>query len=104
MEKEKSQRLTSNKGIGWQFNPPEAPNFGRVFKQLLKRPRMQLKAVFTGMESLLNSRPLTSVSRRCHGRAGVDPNHFLIGKKMGGQLAPDRRLISRLSPLEAEVS
>ena len=73
MDQEKLQRLTSNKGIDWQFNPPEAPHFGGVFERMIKAAKRaiyavlkeadvddeELQTVFTGTESLLNSRPLT---------------------------------------------
>ena len=72
----KIQRLTSNKGIDWQFNPPEAPRFGGVFERMIKASKRaiyavlkeaevdeELQTVFTGAESLLNSRPLTAVSQ-----------------------------------------
>ena len=45
----------------------------------------ELQTVFTGAESLFNSRPLTTVSGDVN---ALTPNHFLIGQ-MGGELAPD---------------
>ena len=36
IDKGKMQRLTSNKGIDWQFNPSEAPHFGGVFERMTK--------------------------------------------------------------------
>ena len=76
MDQEKLQRLTSNKGSNWQFNPPEASHFGGVFKRMIKAAKRaiyvvlkeadvddeELQTVFTGTESLLNSRPLTTVN------------------------------------------
>ena len=102
MDQEKIQRLTSNKGIDWQFNPPEAPHFGGVFERMIKAAKRaiyavlkeadvddeELQTVFTGTESLLNSRPLTTVSGDVNDELVLTPNHFLIGK-MGGELAPD---------------
>ena len=102
MEQDKIQRLTSNQGIEWQFNPPEAPHFGGVFERMIKSAKRaiyavlkdtdvndeELQTVFTGAESLLNSRPLTTVTRDVNDEPVLTPNHFLIGQ-MGGELAPD---------------
>lgn len=102
MDQDKIQRLTSNQGIEWQFNPPEAPHFGGVFERMIKSAKRaiyailneadvndeELQTVFTGAESLLNSRPLTTVSGDVNDEPVLTPNHFLIGQ-MGGELAPD---------------
>ena len=48
----------------------------------------EIQTVFTGAESLLNSRPLTTVSGDVNDETTLTPNHFLIGQ-MGGELAPD---------------
>ena len=102
MDQDKIQRLTSNQGIEWQFNPPEAPHFGGVFERMIKSAKRaiyailndadvndeELQTVFTGAESLLNSRPSTTVSGDVNDESLLTPNHFLIGQ-MGGELAPD---------------
>ena len=44
--------------------------------------------MFTGTKSLLNSRPLTTVSGDVNDELVLTSNHFLIGK-MGGELAPE---------------
>ena len=86
--------MTSNNGIRWHWNPPLAPHFGSVFERMIKSAKRAINAilghadvkdeelltVFTGVESLLNSRPLTATSN--------GPNHFLMGH-MGGELAPE---------------
>ena len=48
----------------------------------------EIQTVFTGAESLLNSRPLTTVSGDFNDETTLTPNHVLIGQ-MGGELAPD---------------
>ena len=104
IDKGKIQRLTSNKGIDWQFNPSEAPHFGGVFERVTKAAKRKcaiyavlkeadvedekLQTVFTGAESLLNSRPLTTVSGDANDELVLTPNHFLI-RKISGELAPD---------------
>ena len=98
----KLQRLTCNKGIDWQFNTQEAPHFGGVFERTIKAAKRaiyailkeadvddeELQTVFTGTESPLNSRPLTTVSGDVNDELVLTPNHFLIGN-MDGELAPD---------------
>ena len=48
----------------------------------------KLITVFTGVESLLNSRPLTYQSSDPRDSVPLTPNHFLHGQ-MGGQFAPE---------------
>ena len=48
----------------------------------------ELLTVFTGVESLLNSRPLTAASNDPNDYPVLTLNHFLIGN-VGGELAPE---------------
>ena len=94
--------LTSNQGIEWHFNPPAAPHFNGVFERMIKLAKRaiyailkeadvndeELQTVFTGADSLLNFRPLTTVSGEVNDETALTPSHFLIGQ-MGGELAPD---------------
>ena len=48
----------------------------------------ELITVSTGVESLLNSRPLTYQSSDPRDHVPLTPNHFLHGQ-MGGQFAPE---------------
>ena len=48
----------------------------------------ELITVFAGVESLLNSRPLTYQSSDPRDSVPLTPNHFLHGQ-MGGQFAPE---------------
>lgn len=48
----------------------------------------ELETVMIGAESLLNSRPLTTVSGDHNDETVLTPNHFLIGH-IGGELAPE---------------
>ena len=100
LDQDKIQRMTSNNGIRWHWNPPLAPHFGGVFERMIKSAKRAINAilghadvkdeelltVFTGVESLLNSRPLTATSKDPNDDPILTPNHFLIGH-MGGELA-----------------
>ena len=102
MDQEKLQRLTSNQGINCQFNSSGAPRFGGVFESMIKSTKRaiyavlseadvndeELQTVFTGVESLLNSRPLSTINGDVKDEPVLSPNHFLIGQ-MGGELAPE---------------
>ena len=55
----------------------------------------EIQTVFTGAESLLNSRPLTTVSGDVNDETTLTPNHFLLGQ-MGGELAQIHSIRRRL--------
>jgi hypothetical protein len=102
LDQDKIQRMTANNGIRWHWNPPLAPHFGGVFERMIKAAKRAIYAIlgnadvndeellttFTGVESLLNSRPLTVMSDDPKDEQVLTPNHFLIGH-MGGELAPE---------------
>ena len=77
MEQGAHQRpVLSQDGVQWQFNPPASPHFGGVWERLVRSSKTALKAIagkqrvndeilltfVADAESLLSSRPLTSVS------------------------------------------
>ena len=84
------------------FNPPCAPHFGGVFESTIKAAKRvicgflgqadvndeELQTVITIVKSLLNSRPLTTLSGEVDDEVALTPNHFLIGH-MGGESAPE---------------
>ena len=102
IDKEKVESQTSNKGLEWHWNPPVSPHFGGVFERMIQSAKRgiqgilgnaevndeELGTVIVGVESLLNSRPLTHVSGDPNDEPVLTPNHFLIGQ-MGGELAPE---------------
>lgn len=101
IDQDKVQRMTSNKGVTWKCNPPDGPHFGGVFESTIKSAKRAIAAVlsdaevsdeeletlFFGVESLLNSRPLTTVSDDPNDNLVLTPHHFLIGQ-MGGDFVP----------------
>jgi len=48
----------------------------------------ELQTCFTGVQSLLNSRPLTTISDDPNDEPVLTPNHFIIGQ-MDGDIVPD---------------
>jgi hypothetical protein len=81
--------------ITWTYNPPEAPHMGGAWERLIrcvKRPLklmlnnhtvtdFQLLTIFTEVENIVNSRPLTPVSDDINDYEALTPNHFLIGRQ-----------------------
>ena len=70
LDKEKIQRVTTYKGVKRILNPPAAPHFGDVHEVMVKLAKRAIYGVlgdsevtdetsFSGVESLMNSRPLT---------------------------------------------
>ena len=102
LDEEKIKDKTASKGVKWLFNPPAAPYFGGINEIMVKAAKTaiyavvgnadvsdeELMTVFTGAESLLNSRPLTYQSSDVRDIVPLTPNHFLYGQA-GGQLAPE---------------
>ena len=76
--------------VRWQFNPPAGPHFGGVHEAMIKCAKHAIYAVlgnedirdeelltaFAGVESLLNSRPLTYQSADPKDAPPLTPNHF----------------------------
>ncbi|KAL9987286.1 hypothetical protein ACROYT_G001568 [Oculina patagonica] len=57
----------------------------------------ELETTFIGVESLMNSRPLTTVSDDPNDEPVLTPNHFLIGQ-MGGDFVPESVDTTPFSP------
>lgn len=104
LDQDQIQRKTNHmfNKVTWHFNPPAAPHFGGIHEIMIKSAKNAIYAVlkngdirdeelltaFTGVESLLNSRPLTYQSSDSRDAPPLTPNHFLHGQ-MGGEVAPE---------------
>ena len=102
LDRDQLQRMTSNRSVTWHWNPPLAPHFGGVFESMIKLAKRAISAIlrdadindeelqttFVGVESLMNSRPLTALSDNANDEPVLTPNHFLIGQ-MGGDFVPE---------------
>jgi len=91
--KQISDHLTRN-AIEWKFNPPSSPWMGGVWESLVKIVKRALKTVITDrlltdealttflceVESVVNSRPLTSISDDPNDFDAITPNHFIINR------------------------
>ena len=87
-------------GIEWRFNPPTASHFGGAWERQIRTIRKILNSLLTQqtldddglhtlmceVESILNSRPLTSVSTDSRDCEPLTPNHLLLFR--GGHTAP----------------
>ena len=92
-------KFSNHKNIEWIFNPPASPWMGGVWESLVKSVKTGLKAIvkdrtFTDeslqtflceVESILNGRPLTSISDDISDFEPLTPNHLLIGEPSTNQ-------------------
>ena len=93
------QKFSNHQNLEWIFKPPASPWMGGVWESLVKSVKTGLKAIvkdriFTDeslqtflceVESVLNGRPLTSISDDISDFEPLTPNHLLIGEASPNQ-------------------
>ena len=105
-------RYAAREGITWKFNPPKAPHMGGSWERLVKSVKIALKhilkdriltdfqllTIFTEVEAILNSRPLTPTSDHIEDLEALTPNHFIL-VRASNNLSPgivcDKEISSR---------
>ena len=111
LDQDKIQQTTAYRGVKWNFNPPGAPHFGGIHETMIKSAKKaiygilgtsdvtdeELITIVAGVESLLNSRPLTYQTADPRDVVPLTPNHFLHGQ-LGGQFAPETVDTTDFSP------
>ncbi|XP_058827087.1 uncharacterized protein LOC131687062 [Topomyia yanbarensis] len=92
ISEECSKKFTNAK-TRWSFNPPSAPHMGGLWERLVRSVKESLKELEDGRslsnevletalaeaEGMINSRPLTFVSKENADPEALTPNHFLLG-------------------------
>lgn len=98
--------LLANDGTQWLFNPPAAPHFGGQWEAGVKSVKYHLRRVvgdilltyeemntlLTQIETMLNSRPLGSLSDDPEDLNALTPGHFLTGNVLN--IIPELSLLS----------
>ncbi|CAG7829073.1 unnamed protein product [Allacma fusca] len=107
------EKLLSNEGIQWRFNPPSAPHMGGLWEAGVKSTKYHLKRVLgntplnyeefatllTQVEACLNSRPICPISSSPEDLSALTPGHFTGGGDLTALPEPDysHEKINRLS-------
>ena len=90
------EKSLEQKGIKWTFHTPAGPHMSGTWERLVKSCKRALKAIigvgcvndhtlrtlFTEVEAMMNSRPLTAVSDDPKDLQPLTPNHLLVQRRV----------------------
>nr|CAH7734508.1 unnamed protein product [Callosobruchus chinensis] len=85
-----------NNSISWKFIPPRSPHHGGLWESAVKRAKFHitrilgkqvltfegLSTLFTQVEAVMNSRPITPTSDDPSDLSVLTPGHFLVGEPL----------------------
>lgn len=103
--KDKINQFALENRITWHFNPPLGPSFGGLWESTVKIFKHHLKQVVgdllvtyeefitfvTGIEAILNSRPISPMSSDPNDLLALTPAHYFIGEPM--RMLPENDLL-----------
>ena len=107
---DKVSKTLTNHNINWKFIPPLSPRMEGAWESIVKLTKEALRIAtndrpmyedsllifITETESVLNSRPLTSVTDDPNDYNVLTPNHFILGRQSLPFTLNDEKIVNRV--------